>query len=241
MRSRGSAAATARCSPACWREIAGGWRFDPALNGLIEQHNEWYPVERRLPMNPRTGDYVPVGGPLVPAPRARARMGARAVPGVAAGGRLARSPRPRSGRQVVREVGERPRRRRSVTSTRSSTRTPPSLAAPRAPARPRRRRRRRAARCPPAQARRLVDLEADPVAEAEVEALGQRLARRASCAASVAGGLEDVAGDVVQRAAGDARARRGAAPPRAPPSTASCMARRSAVASPTTNVRVMSA
>lgn len=45
-----------------WREIAGAWRFDAALNGLIEQHNEWYPVERRLPMNPRTGDYVPVGG-----------------------------------------------------------------------------------------------------------------------------------------------------------------------------------
>jgi len=45
-----------------WRDVARGWRFDPALNGLIEQHNEWYPVERRLPMNPRTGDYVPVGG-----------------------------------------------------------------------------------------------------------------------------------------------------------------------------------
>ena len=43
-------------------EVAAGWRFDPALNDLIEQHNEWYPVERRLPMNPRTGDYVPVGG-----------------------------------------------------------------------------------------------------------------------------------------------------------------------------------
>ena len=45
-----------------WREIVTGWRFDAALNDLIEQHNEWYPVERRLPMNPRTGDYVPVGG-----------------------------------------------------------------------------------------------------------------------------------------------------------------------------------
>ena len=32
------------------------------ITALIEQHNEWYPVERRLPMNPRTGDYVPVGG-----------------------------------------------------------------------------------------------------------------------------------------------------------------------------------
>jgi hypothetical protein len=45
-----------------WREVVHGWRFDAGLNGLIEQHNEWYPVERRLPMNPRTGDYVPVGG-----------------------------------------------------------------------------------------------------------------------------------------------------------------------------------
>jgi hypothetical protein len=45
-----------------WHEVVGGWRFDPELNDLIEQHNEWYPVERRLPMNPRTGDYVPVGG-----------------------------------------------------------------------------------------------------------------------------------------------------------------------------------
>ena len=45
-----------------WRDVVRGWRFDPALVDLIEQHNEWYPVERRLPMNPRTGDYVPVGG-----------------------------------------------------------------------------------------------------------------------------------------------------------------------------------
>ena len=44
-----------------WRETAESWRFDE-LNELIAQHNEWYPVERRLPMNPRTGDYVPVGG-----------------------------------------------------------------------------------------------------------------------------------------------------------------------------------
>jgi hypothetical protein len=45
-----------------WRELARSWRFPPELVALIEQHNEWYPVERRLPMNPRTGDYVPVGG-----------------------------------------------------------------------------------------------------------------------------------------------------------------------------------
>jgi hypothetical protein len=45
-----------------WLERVRAWRFDEGLNELIEQHNEWYPVERRLPMNPRTGDYVPVGG-----------------------------------------------------------------------------------------------------------------------------------------------------------------------------------
>ena len=45
-----------------WRERAHAWRFDAGLNELIHQHNEWYPVERALPMNPRTGDYVPVGG-----------------------------------------------------------------------------------------------------------------------------------------------------------------------------------
>ena len=45
-----------------WLERVRAWRFPEELNDLIEQHNEWYPVERRLPMNPRTGDYVPVGG-----------------------------------------------------------------------------------------------------------------------------------------------------------------------------------
>jgi hypothetical protein len=32
------------------------------INALIAEHNEWYPVERDLPMNPRTGDYVLVNG-----------------------------------------------------------------------------------------------------------------------------------------------------------------------------------
>ena len=44
-----------------WRTLARSWRFDD-LNLLIEQHNDWYPVERDLPLNPRTGDYVRVGG-----------------------------------------------------------------------------------------------------------------------------------------------------------------------------------
>jgi hypothetical protein len=45
-----------------WRELARTWLFDDGLNELIDQHNEWYPVERDLPMDPRTGDYVRFGG-----------------------------------------------------------------------------------------------------------------------------------------------------------------------------------
>ncbi|HSD77959.1 MAG TPA: hypothetical protein VLA98_11155 [Solirubrobacteraceae bacterium] len=44
-----------------WEAVARAWRFD-ALNELIEQHNAWYPVERDLPMDPRTRDYVPIHG-----------------------------------------------------------------------------------------------------------------------------------------------------------------------------------
>jgi hypothetical protein len=32
------------------------------LNELIHAHNEWYPVERNLPVNPRTGEWVTAGG-----------------------------------------------------------------------------------------------------------------------------------------------------------------------------------
>lgn len=44
-----------------WHRLAHNWRFDE-LNELIAEHNRWYPAERRLPLNPRTGDYVTVGG-----------------------------------------------------------------------------------------------------------------------------------------------------------------------------------
>jgi hypothetical protein len=44
-----------------WRAIADRWNFT-AVNLLIEQHNAYYPVEARLPMDPRTGDFVLVGG-----------------------------------------------------------------------------------------------------------------------------------------------------------------------------------
>jgi hypothetical protein len=44
-----------------WRQIAESWRFDE-VNDLIERHNRFFPVEARLAMDPRTGDYVLVGG-----------------------------------------------------------------------------------------------------------------------------------------------------------------------------------
>jgi hypothetical protein len=44
-----------------WRERAHGFDF-AELNELIEQHNEWYPIERRLPIDLRTRDYVLVAG-----------------------------------------------------------------------------------------------------------------------------------------------------------------------------------
>ncbi|MEA2349627.1 MAG: hypothetical protein QOG86_568 [Thermoleophilaceae bacterium] len=40
-----------------WRERAHRWRFD-RVNQMIREHNQWYPVETGLPMDPRTGDYV---------------------------------------------------------------------------------------------------------------------------------------------------------------------------------------
>ena len=50
-----------RDDPAGWRRVAERWNFTE-VNDLIERHNRWYPVEARLAMNPRTRDYVQVGG-----------------------------------------------------------------------------------------------------------------------------------------------------------------------------------
>ena len=37
------------------------WNFSE-VNDLIDRHNRWYPIEARLAMDPRTRDYVKVGG-----------------------------------------------------------------------------------------------------------------------------------------------------------------------------------
>lgn len=44
-----------------WCHTAAGWNFD-RHNQLVREHNEWYPIERQLPMDPRTRDYVEIRG-----------------------------------------------------------------------------------------------------------------------------------------------------------------------------------
>jgi hypothetical protein len=58
---RDAVGADAEAFARAWRERAESWDFRE-VNDLIRQHNEWYPVERQLPMDPRTRDYVLIAG-----------------------------------------------------------------------------------------------------------------------------------------------------------------------------------
>ena len=53
--------ADAAAFAAAWRELAGNWSF-AEVNELIERHNRNFPAEARLPMDPRTRDFVRVNG-----------------------------------------------------------------------------------------------------------------------------------------------------------------------------------
>ena len=44
-----------------WRETAHRWSF-AQVNELIDRHNRNFPVEARLPMDPRTRDFVKING-----------------------------------------------------------------------------------------------------------------------------------------------------------------------------------
>jgi hypothetical protein len=44
-----------------WRRLAARWDFGE-VNELIDRHNRWYPIESRLPMDPRSRDFVKLGG-----------------------------------------------------------------------------------------------------------------------------------------------------------------------------------
>jgi len=44
-----------------WEETASTWRFR-RINKLIDQHNRNFPAEARLPMDPKTRDFVRING-----------------------------------------------------------------------------------------------------------------------------------------------------------------------------------
>ena len=44
-----------------WRDLAARWNFDH-VNELIRQHNEYYPIEAQLAVDPKTGEYVTLSG-----------------------------------------------------------------------------------------------------------------------------------------------------------------------------------
>ena len=44
-----------------WLAVAEAWDFGD-VNELIVKHNRYFPIESRLPMDPRTRDFVKVGG-----------------------------------------------------------------------------------------------------------------------------------------------------------------------------------
>jgi hypothetical protein len=46
---------------AALRRLAHTWCFDD-VNALIDEHNRWFPIERNLPLDPATGEYVQVLG-----------------------------------------------------------------------------------------------------------------------------------------------------------------------------------
>jgi hypothetical protein len=50
-----------RGRPDLWEETVSRWDFY-SVNELIDKHNRYFPIEARLPMDPRTRDFVLVGG-----------------------------------------------------------------------------------------------------------------------------------------------------------------------------------
>jgi hypothetical protein len=46
---------------AALRRLTRSWCFAD-VNALIDEHNRWFPIERNLPLDPATGEYLPVLG-----------------------------------------------------------------------------------------------------------------------------------------------------------------------------------
>ncbi|HEY8030417.1 MAG TPA: hypothetical protein VIE38_13020 [Gaiellaceae bacterium] len=54
-------AAWRETDPADWARVARKWDFSE-INQLIARHNRYFPAEARLPMDPRTRDFVRING-----------------------------------------------------------------------------------------------------------------------------------------------------------------------------------
>ena len=54
-------AAWRETDPADWTRVAREWDFSE-VNGLIATHNRFFPAEARLPMDPRTRDFIRING-----------------------------------------------------------------------------------------------------------------------------------------------------------------------------------
>ena len=54
-------AASRETDPADWPRVAREWDFSE-INALIARHNRHFPAEARLPMDPRTRDFVQING-----------------------------------------------------------------------------------------------------------------------------------------------------------------------------------
>src|SRR3954452_11239878 len=72
---------------AAWRERLADWKFDAHVNELIRQHNEYYPIERMLPIDIRTGEYRLVNGKPYQRPPLDAEWAASEFPPEHPGGR----------------------------------------------------------------------------------------------------------------------------------------------------------
>ncbi|MDQ3102969.1 MAG: hypothetical protein M3Q53_03920 [Actinomycetota bacterium] len=71
----------ATTDPADWPAVAEQWIF-AEVNELIDRHNRWYPMEARLPMDPRTGDFALVNGERYQRRRLDARWVLECFPGL---------------------------------------------------------------------------------------------------------------------------------------------------------------
>ena len=54
-------AAWRETEPTKWPTVARGWDFSE-INELIDRHNRHFPAEARLPMDPKTRDFVQING-----------------------------------------------------------------------------------------------------------------------------------------------------------------------------------